>query len=69
VQKQNGADEVSLSDELQERFVAETEIHPNKILFHTAPELRRMQGVGTQLKEQKIVDHRPDAMQAAGGKS
>jgi phenylacetate-CoA ligase len=66
VQKQNGTDETTLSDELQERFVAETEIHPNKILFHSAPELRRMQGVGTQLKEQKIVDHRPKAGEAAG---
>jgi phenylacetate-CoA ligase len=69
VQKQNGADEAQLRDELQERFVAETEIHPNKILFHSAQELRRMQGVGTQLKEQRIVDHRPNAAQAAGGKS
>ena len=69
VQKQNGADETTLSDELQQRFVAETEIHPNKILFHSAQELRRMQGVGTQLKELKIVDHRPGAVVAMGGKS
>lgn len=69
VQKQNGADEALLSDELQQRFVAETEIHPNKILFHSAQELRRMQGVGTQLKEQKIVDHRPQAAGAAAGRT
>ena len=59
VQKQNGCDEEQLRGELHDRFVAETEIHPNKILFHTAQELRRMQGVGTQLKEQRVVDNRP----------
>lgn len=66
VQKQNGADEAQLRNELQERFVAETEVHPNKILFHSPEELRRMQGVGTQLKEQKIVDHRPNVPDASG---
>ena len=68
VQTQNGADEAQLREELQARFAAETEVHANKIVFHNAQELRRMQGVGTQLKEQKIVDHRPNAAEATGGK-
>ena len=41
------------------RFVERTEIHPNRIVFHDADEMRRLQGVGRELKEQKIVDHRP----------
>lgn len=68
VQPQNGADQAQLGEELQQRFVAETEVHPNKILFHNAQELRRMQGVGTQLKEQKIVDNRPKAGEPDGRK-
>jgi hypothetical protein len=30
-------------------------------MFHDAEEMRRLQGVGTLLKEQKLVDHRPQA--------
>jgi hypothetical protein len=37
------------------------EIHPNRIEFHSVEELRQKQGVGTQLKEQRVVDHRPAA--------
>jgi len=66
VQKQDGGDEEQLRDELQEKFVEETEIHPNQILFHSAQELRRMQGVGTQLKEQRVVDNRPQGVESAG---
>lgn len=66
VQKQNGADEERLRMELENRFVSETEIHPNKILFHDAQKLRRMQGVGTQLKEQRVVDHRPKDLENNG---
>ena len=36
-----------------------TEIHPNRIEFHDAEAMRRLQGVGVLLKEQKVVDHRP----------
>ena len=43
------------------RFASETEIHPNRIEFHTEEEMRRLQGVGTLLKEQRVVDHRPKA--------
>ena len=44
---------------LNEHFAAETETHPNHILFHSEEELRRLQGVGSLLKEQRVVDHRP----------
>jgi len=61
VQKANGASDESVRNLLDERFVAETETHPNLILFHGEEELRRMQGVGALLKEQRVVDHRPRA--------
>ena len=59
VQKANGFSDDAVRELLDERFVAETETHPNLILFESAAELRRMQGVGTQIKEQRVVDHRP----------
>jgi len=59
VQKTNGADEAQLRRELSERCYRRTDIHPNRVLFHDAGEMQRLQGVGTLLKEQKIADHRP----------
>jgi len=59
VQKINGTDEALITRDLRERCIAHLEIQPNRILFHTADEIQRLQGVGTQLKEQKLVDHRP----------
>jgi phenylacetate-coenzyme A ligase PaaK-like adenylate-forming protein len=59
VQKARGFSEESVRDFLIERFVAETETHPNQILFHPAEHLRRLQGVGILIKEQRIIDHRP----------
>jgi phenylacetate-CoA ligase len=61
VQKLNGADETRLSRELSERCFTHLELHPNRILFHDAEEMRRLQGVGALLKEQKLVDRRPNA--------
>jgi len=59
VHKLNDVDEAKLCRELNNRFVERTEIRPNKIVFHNAEEMRRLQGVGVELKEQKIIDHRP----------
>ena len=59
VHRTNGTDEAQVSRELEERFVSHTEVHPNRIVFHDADTMRRLQGVGTLLKEQKVVDHRP----------
>jgi phenylacetate-CoA ligase len=61
VQTLNGADEGELTRELNERCVSHLEIHPNRIQFHSAGDIRRLQGVGALLKEQKLVDHRPPA--------
>ena len=61
VQKVNGASEEAVRNHLDEHFAAETETHPNRIIFHSGEELRRLQGVGALLKEQRVVDHRPPA--------
>jgi hypothetical protein len=52
-------DETRLTRELNERCVDHLEIHPNRIVFHDTDEIRELQGVGRLLKEQKLVDHRP----------
>jgi phenylacetate-coenzyme A ligase PaaK-like adenylate-forming protein len=62
VNKINGADEAQLTRDLRERCFSYLDVHPNRILFHEADEIRRLQGVGTLLKEQKLVDHRPSAI-------
>src|SRR5437660_12175042 len=49
--------EDKLIRDLNNRFVAKTEIHPNRIVFHDADEMRELQGVGVQIKEQTIVDN------------
>ncbi len=61
VEKLDDFGDTQLADLLSERFVSELEIHPNRVEFHTAEELRTKQGIGTQLKEQRVVDHRPAA--------
>jgi len=58
IQKTGDVRDDKLIRELNTRFVTHTEIHPNRILFHDADEMRELQGVGVQLKEQKIVDRR-----------
>ncbi len=65
LQKLNGADEDQLRRELSERCVTHLEIHPNRIMFHDTDEIRELQGVGTLLKEQKLVDHRPAVQSVA----
>lgn len=58
VHKVCGVDDGKISQDLQNRFSARTEVHLNRIVFHDAEEMRALQGVGVQLKEQKVVDHR-----------
>lgn len=58
-----------LTRDLTNRFAAETEIHPNRIVFHDGEEMRELQGVGRQLKESKIVDHRNAAPGSPGSRS
>jgi len=62
----NGANRYELERQLDQRLAEETEIHANRIVFHTAKEMRDLQGVGTQLKEQRVVDHRPKSLVATG---
>jgi phenylacetate-CoA ligase len=59
VSKANGADEAQLRRDLSERCHQHIDIRPNRILFYDAEAMRQLQGVGTQLKEQRLVDHRP----------
>ncbi len=65
VQKLNGADEDQLRHELSERCITHLEIQPNRIMFHDTDEIKQLQGVGTLLKEQKLVDHRPSIQPVA----
>lgn len=69
IQQNSAADERQVRRELNDRFHSRTEIHPNRIIFHDADEMRRLQGVGVQIKEQKIVDHRPRADDVTAGRS
>lgn len=69
VQKLNGVSEERLSRELNNRFLERTEIRPNRILFHEVDEMRRLLGVGTHLKEQKVVDRRPGKSEGFGPRS
>ncbi len=59
VTKSDDCGEEQLRRSLDAHFASETEVHPNRIEFHSAGDMRQMQGVGTQLKEQRVVDHRP----------
>jgi phenylacetate-CoA ligase len=72
VSKADSTADPQLTRELHERFYNHTEIHPNQIIFHDAEEMRRLQGVGVVMKEQKVVDHRPrlngEATSATPGK-
>jgi phenylacetate-CoA ligase len=52
-------DEESLRQAIHDRFESATEFAPNEIQFHSWDKMRRMQGVGKELKEQKVADHRP----------
>lgn len=59
VAKADDCNDARLRELLDARFASEVEMHPNRIEFHTADEMKTMQGTGTQLKEVRIVDHRP----------
>jgi len=65
VSKSGDCDEQMLRKHLISHFAAGTEIHPNRVAFHTEKEMRELQGVGTALKEMRVVDHRPAANGAA----
>ena len=58
-----GDDNVAAREKLEsrilKRFSNQTELRPNRIEFHSLPELSRRQGVGKELKEQRLIDNRP----------
>jgi phenylacetate-coenzyme A ligase PaaK-like adenylate-forming protein len=59
VSKSDDCDEKTLKRDLSSQFAAGTEIHPNRVEFHSESEMRELQGVGTALKEMRVIDHRP----------
>jgi phenylacetate-coenzyme A ligase PaaK-like adenylate-forming protein len=68
VHKLGDATDDKVIRELNNRFLERTEIRPNRVVFHEMEEMRHLLGVGVQLKEQKVIDHRPrkaDATTAA----
>ena len=60
VARTGNASSADLERALREKLHAHFEITPNKILFHSAAELRALQKVGVALKEQKVVDRRDE---------
>ncbi|MEO6053543.1 MAG: AMP-binding protein [Chthoniobacterales bacterium] len=54
----DGMDETKISEEIMRHVFERTELHPNRIQFHSTAEIRKLQGVGLMLKEQKVVDRR-----------
>jgi phenylacetate-coenzyme A ligase PaaK-like adenylate-forming protein len=65
VENSTGRVDAELAERIREQFAAEAEIHPNRIEFHDMEELKKLQGVGAQLKEQRLVDHRPKGEEIA----
>jgi len=61
VHKSDALDDAKCARELRRCFTDRTEIQPNRIVFHDSEEMSHLLGVGTQLKEDKIIDHRPGA--------
>ena len=49
----------SLQGKIEKRFHDATEFTPNDVILHDWEEMRKLQGVGKELKEKKVVDHRP----------
>ncbi|HUF62375.1 MAG TPA: AMP-binding protein [Verrucomicrobiales bacterium] len=61
--------ESSLAERIRERLSEAAELTPNEILFHDWDAMRELQGVGRELKEKKVVDHRPKAPGGSGKES
>lgn len=55
----NGDAPETLIHRIEQCFHERLEFSPNAVLLHDWDEMRRLQGVGKELKEQKVVDHRP----------
>jgi phenylacetate-coenzyme A ligase PaaK-like adenylate-forming protein len=66
VQKSDSVEDAKFARELRRCFTDRTEIQPNRIVFHDGEEMSQLLGVGAQLKEDKIVDHRPGTAHTNG---
>ena len=51
--------EEKLTENITNRLKHATELSPNAVYFHDWDTMRKMQGVGVELKEKKVVDNRP----------
>ncbi|MDO8543270.1 MAG: AMP-binding protein [Opitutaceae bacterium] len=61
VARMQDAPAAALERTLRDLLQAEFELRPNRILFHSAEEIKVLHKVGIALKEQKVVDNRPKA--------
>ena len=48
-----------LARKIEERFLQTSELRPNAIRFHSEQGMRKRHGVGTVIKEERILDNRP----------
>ncbi len=56
-----GAARDRVRHELENRFAERLELRPNEIRLYDDEAMRQLQGVGTELKEVRLVDRRPEA--------
>lgn len=61
VAPENGVNVEDLQHRVARRVAEATEVSPNAVEFHDLPNLRARLGVGTLLKEAKLLDRRPTA--------
>lgn len=69
VAPESGVQAEELRHRILRRFAEATEIQPNRIHFHTLTEMRNRLGIGRLLKEQKLLDRRPQAAPAGQRRS
>ncbi|QQL46401.1 AMP-binding protein [Sulfuriroseicoccus oceanibius] len=62
-----GKESAAVERAVYDRFDKDTEIHPNEVRFVTMDELSERLGVGVALKEERVVDRRPQFDDASGG--
>ncbi len=53
--------QAELTERIRRQFYLKAEIRPNSVQFHSAKDIRQRQGVGTNLKEDKVIDRRSEA--------
>lgn len=58
VETRDSSSKEVIEHEIEKRFLEATEIRPNRVEFHNAETMRKKQGVGKALKEEKVVDNR-----------